>query len=635
MKRFATFLSKQVRNFAVDRKGAVAVLVASGVVVMVATVGIATDAARGYLLKARLGQALDAAALAGGRAFFSPTRDAEIKMYFDANFPPGFMGSTVSGPTIVVDEGAGTVNVTAEATIETTFMKVLKHNTLKVGSSTEVTRETKALDVVIAIDMSGSMDTDLADGTGTRIQAARQAAKDLVDILFGAESFKDLLKIAVVPWNAKVNVTTNGSTYDPDVTYDTVATPPITVSPTYEHPLTGATVSQHFLANNSSVPLLNRPPGRATTYTYTGSGPGPGPYGLKVDDLGSKNRIIRRDGLGWADQGFAVGGEITITNAENSAHNGTYTILRIYTTTVGNDTIEVYPDYGDRVDDSTAQVAGVYNWPGCVYARYVVDGTVPNETAPLNTSNDSSVTFTNSSDPEFGNDADTELYDKTFLTPFDTDRKWAAWEPIDGFGEPLPGSDECFMSPNDSTSECTVCLSHGVTPLTSTKADVTTAIDELLNPTGTTNIPQGLAWAWRVLMPGIPFNQATANDDLTSDRQQAIIILTDGENFGGWGDAYKGVWGRSSASRDEQNERLKTLATKIKDYHNTNPHARQAEIEIYAIQFAFSSGDLADLMKAVATKPNSPYYHFAPDKAKLQEVFKEVANHLSQLRISK
>ena len=629
MKKIAAIFSDRVRKFTQDSKGAVAVLVASGVVVMVVTVGIATDTARGYLLKARLGQALDAAALAGGRAFFSPTRDAEIKMYFDANFPPGFMGATVNGPTIVVDESAGTVQVTAQATIDTTFMQVIKQNTLTVGNTTQVTRETKALDVVIAIDMSGSMDSDLADGSGTRIEAARQAANDLVDILYGAESFKNLLKIGVVPWNAKVNVTLNGSTYDPDATYDTVATPPIAVSPTYDHPLTGATVSQHFLANNSPVPLLNRPPGRATTYTYPGSG-----QGLRFIDQGNKNDIQRRDGKSWSAEGFVVGGEITVTNAENSGHNGTYTIIRFKTTTIANDTIDVYPDFGDRSDDTTAEVSGVYNWAGCVYARYIVDGTVPHESANLNTSNDSSVTFSNGNDPEFGNDADTDLYDKTFLSPFDTDRKWAAWEPINGFGEPLPGSDECSMSPSNSSSECTVCLSHGITPLTSTKADITAAINELQNPTGTTNIPQGLAWAWRVLMPGIPFNDATANDDLTSDRQQAIIILTDGENYGGWGDAYKGVWGRSSSSRDEQNERLKTLAAKIKDYHNTNPHARQSEIEIYAIQFAFNSGDLADLMKAVATKPNSPYYHYAPDKAKLQEVFKEVANHLSQLRIS-
>ena len=626
MKKFAALTSSKFKQFIDDRKGAVAVLMASGIVVMVAAVGIATDAARGYILKARLSQALDAAALAGGRAFFSPTRDDEIKMYFDANFPPGFMAATVTGPTITVDESAGTVQVTATAEIDTAFMKLVHQDKISVGSTTEVTRDTKALDLVIAIDMSGSMDTDL--NGEPRIAAARQAALDLVDILYGAETFKDLLKIGVVPWNAKVNVTLNGSTYDPDVTYDTTQTPPAAVAPTYDHPLTGAPVTQHFFANNSPVPLLNRPPGRATTYTYPGSG-----LGLAIN--GSNDTFQRRDGQSWTANGFVLGSEITVSNSEDPDHDGTYTIVRISTTGSADDTIKVYPGFTpNRTDDTTGQVAGVYNWPGCVYARYVVDGTVPDESANLDTSNDSTVDFTDANDTQFANDADTDLYAKDFQPPFDTDRKWAAWEPIDGRGSVMPGGEECKMSPNNSSSECTVCLSHGITPMTSTKADIVTAINELQNPEGATNIPQGLAWAWRVLMPGAPFDEATANDDLTSDRQQAIVILTDGENFGGWGDAYKGVWGRGSDARAEEDNRLKTLAAKIKDYHNTNPHARQAEIEIYAIQFAFSSGDLADLMKAVATKPHSPYYHYAPDKAKLQEVFKEVANHLSQLRIS-
>lgn len=621
MKRFAMFLSKQVRNFAGDRKGAVAVLVASGVIVMVATVGIATDAARGYLLKARLGQALDAAALAGGRAFFETTRDAEIKMYFDANFPPGFMGATVNGPIIIVDESAGTVRVTAEATIGTTFMRVLKHNSLKVGSSTEVTRETKALDLVIAMDMSTSMTWELGGGsTETRIEAARAAALELVTILYGADTFKDLLKIGVVPWAGKVNVTIDGAAYDPDVTYDTGATPPAAVSPTYQHPLTGATVTQHFFANNSPVPLLERPPGRATSKNNPGL--------VFVDT----NSLRRNDGLTWESQGYVRGAQITITNADNAGNDDTYTIVKIE----AGDQIKVYPSdlVGGGGTDNNADIAGVYNWPGCVYARYVVDGTVPNETVPWLTTNDSSVDFTNGSDPQFGNDADTELYAKDFQPPFVTARKWAAWEPVDGKGEPVPGSDECYMSPNNDGSECRDCLTHGITPLTGQRADVEAAINGLTNPVGKTNIPQGLMWAWRVLMPGSPFNEATANDDLTSGRQQAIIILTDGENTGGWGNSYKGVWGENSAARGEQDERLKTLAAKIKDFHNTNPHDRQDPIDIYAIQFYHDTPELKGLMQAVATKPHEPYYHFAPNKDDLAKVFKEVANHLTQLRIS-
>jgi hypothetical protein len=46
-------------------------------------------------------------------------------------------------------------------------------------------------------------------------------------------------------------------------------------------------------------------------------------------------------------------------------------------------------------------------------------------------------------------------------------------------------------------------------------------------------------------------------------------------------------------------------------------------------------GPLQALMREVASGPNSPYYHYAPDGDALRAVFREVANHLSELRLSK
>ena len=56
---------------------------------------------------------------------------------------------------------------------------------------------------------------------------------------------------------------------------------------------------------------------------------------------------------------------------------------------------------------------------------------------------------------------------------------------------------------------------------------------------------------------------------------------------------------------------------------------------IYVIQFANSGTALQALLQQVASGPVSPYYHFAPDVATLQSVFTEIANHLTELRLSK
>jgi hypothetical protein len=154
-----------------------------------------------------LGQALNSAALAGGREIYSPTRDADIQMFFNANFPPGFLGATVSGPQIVVSPNNEKLTLTASAKIDTTFMKVLGFNELNVSTTTEITGETTYLDVILAIDMSGSMSS--STGGQSRIAAARAAATDLVNILFGGEETKELLNIGIVPWNGKVNITRN------------------------------------------------------------------------------------------------------------------------------------------------------------------------------------------------------------------------------------------------------------------------------------------------------------------------------------------------------------------------------------------------------------------------------------------
>ena len=337
------------------------------------------------------------------------------------------------------------------------------------------------LDVVLAIDMSGSM-TSWIDGK-TRIQAAREAATELVNTLFGGRETKALLKVGIVPWNGKVNVTLNGSTYDPAATR-TVAVRPFT------NPLTGSVQSVVYVPNNSPVPLLSAPPA---------------------------------------------------------------------------------------------------DWKGCVFSRYLDDGIADN-------------------------DADI-VYGSLSSATGD----WNAWEPVGPEGEPA-SSGICAMSTNGS--ECTPCPTHGITPLQSSKAAALNAIRQLTAPSGTTNITEGLSWAWRVLRPEAPFTEAGPSPD--GSRQQVIVLLTDGENFAGNGDGYKTVFGYGNAAFDRMNERFRALAAAVK----------ASGVKIYAIQFANGGGALQALMQEIASGPKAPYYHYAPDGETLQTVFREVGNHLSALRAS-
>src|SRR5262245_17604001 len=68
-------------------RGTINILYALALIPMLGALGLATDTARGFLLKARLSQAIDQAVLAGGKNYFSPSRDQDVLKYFSANFP--------------------------------------------------------------------------------------------------------------------------------------------------------------------------------------------------------------------------------------------------------------------------------------------------------------------------------------------------------------------------------------------------------------------------------------------------------------------------------------------------------------------------------------------------------------------
>jgi Flp pilus assembly protein TadG len=303
-------MASLLQRFARDRRGAVAIFVAAGIIAFVGFVGLATDAARGYMVKARLSQALDAAGLAGGKVMNTTNLQADLEMFFKANFPTGYMGSTLEGPTFEVDETGTKITVRASATIDTTFMRVLGFENMTVAAETEVTRETQLLEVVIAFDMSGSMSEYLSGKT--KVKWARDAAKNLVNIMFGPEETKELLKIGLVPWNSKTNVTLNGTAFNNALTTTTTV-------PSFKNPVTGANQTTLWFANNSPVPLLRAPNSnwRGCVYAqYINNGLADD-ADIYLDGLVTPTGDwkgwdpIRADGepvSGWADCATAVGG---------------------------------------------------------------------------------------------------------------------------------------------------------------------------------------------------------------------------------------------------------------------------------------------------------------------------------------
>jgi Flp pilus assembly protein TadG len=527
-----------IRQFAQSDRGSVAIYFGLSAIVFFGVAGLAVDAARGYLIKARLSEAVDAAALAGGKALQSATNNtlvvSDATSFFNANFPTGAMGATVAAPTINIINNGTEVQVASTATIPTTLMRLLGFQNMQVAASATVARAATGLDVVFSFDISGSMCSPCS-----KIQSLQSNAKALVDSL--AQPFTNglqqqivtvngtqysLLNIGVVPWNSRVNVLTYPATTSGTVTSNSV---------TFADPMgrySPPNLTKTYTAANSEVPLLYNP----------------------------------------------------------------------------------------------SAIAG--GWSGCVYARY--------------------------------NDKDPNEQDDITLG---TSATWPGWEPsAKNEGEPRSGG-SCSQAywnnkqaapgapipngwgnpPSPHSEECAVCPSVGILPLQSDTQKVKTMIDSLVAG-GTTNDVQGLFWAYEVLMPGDPFSEAVVATPF--QRAQAIVLMTDGQNFGGNGDAYHGWFGDDetagtlaskgnmtmpdgSSAWNNLDNRLQALATKIK---GANPLAAGA-IKIYTIQYTDPDPTLQALLASVATQPNPPYYFYAPDPASLTDIFNQIGASLSALRI--
>ncbi|MGH7002762.1 MAG: vWA domain-containing protein, partial [Alphaproteobacteria bacterium] len=179
----------------------------------------------------------------------------EANMVFKANFPNGYMEATVTGPVITIaniSTGNDLITVSGAATVPTYFVRLIGIDSFTVRANTEVTRRTVYMDVVVSIDVSGSMD-DSINGV-KKIDAARTAANVLVDALFGTADTKELLKMGFVTWNANARILPIGYTYvRSEATSQTV--------PTFKNPYNGtANINTIWKAKDSPVPLLSRPP---------------------------------------------------------------------------------------------------------------------------------------------------------------------------------------------------------------------------------------------------------------------------------------------------------------------------------------------------------------------------------------
>ena len=191
-----------------DRRGVAAVFLAVALIPMVGAVGLAIDSSLGYLLRARMSKSLDAAGLAAGRKALDDDAEEIARAYFDANFGENLGDIELTDFQFDLDDEMRQVTLSAEARMPTYFMRVFGHDEMNVSARTVIERQTTGMELALVMDNTGSMwNSDTATNlAGTPFAAMRDAALNLVDIIYGEENELDNVWVSLVPYVAAVNI---------------------------------------------------------------------------------------------------------------------------------------------------------------------------------------------------------------------------------------------------------------------------------------------------------------------------------------------------------------------------------------------------------------------------------------------
>jgi Flp pilus assembly protein TadG len=211
------------------RDGAVAMIFGLAAIPAVIAAGMAIDVGRAYMVKIRLGAALDAAALAIGSETnrTQAQLSTDLQSYFTANYPSSALGTNVTVTPVPAnaDLTASTLTFQAQATVPMTFMQLAGVNSINV-TVTAQTKKAAGLEIALVLDNTGSMLCGANDGSdsvcaggvvasdtsctsssnSSRICTLINAATAFVNTLTSAITSSQQLYIGIVPYVTNVNV---------------------------------------------------------------------------------------------------------------------------------------------------------------------------------------------------------------------------------------------------------------------------------------------------------------------------------------------------------------------------------------------------------------------------------------------
>lgn len=197
-----------LRTFAKDRRGAFAMQFALLAVPLCACTGLAVDGGRAFLARFELAAALDAAALAVGSNLDDDTDlDAVARKFVEVNFKTQH-DNPIDLELVELGGEDDALVLRGSVAINTFFMPIIGQPYVTVAAESEVRRGGSNVEVALALDVTGSMNS-------TRIAGLKSASQILIDEVVSTQQTPFFSKVAIVPWAQSVNISKTGKDHVP------------------------------------------------------------------------------------------------------------------------------------------------------------------------------------------------------------------------------------------------------------------------------------------------------------------------------------------------------------------------------------------------------------------------------------
>ena len=541
------------RSFLSGAAGNVGVIFALAAMPLLLVTGAAVDYSRASDLHTRLQSAIDSTVLGLCQAdatISTPNLTTRATASLNGIMP----GQTVSVVDLQVTNSPRTVTLQATANYPTIFMKLAHADSLTVEAGARCSANETYFEIALVLDTTGSM-AYAASGTQTKMEAAKEAAKNFVDYMYTTGALPGHIKMSLVPFAASVAV--NPATYRSASWLDL-----------------GAASNLHwqYVTNRSGQNMTNR---------FT---------------IFNKLKAVNSD---WDWKGCLE----SLPYPQNTRDAGvsasdpqSYFLPLFAPDEVGNTKTCSFYGYQYACQDATSGNS------------YMDDGTSTTGSCQ----NDASTTLRFGQACKYNNP-------KNIRT---------------GEGGP--------------NWQCTSrALSRLGTSRTTLKSEITA-----LQPSGSTNVHEGLMWGWRTISPTSVFSSDAAAYG-TKNTKKVLVLMTDGtnqwlansnvagkSNYSAYG-YFKNVDGSAANSRLPTGNQNLAASDDARDAIDALTlegctNAKAKNVTIYTVGFS-TTGDPIDakglaLLSSCAS--GSEYAFVANDAAGLIDAFARIGSGIGQLRLT-